>query len=309
MAGAHLRAMRDDDWSEVADLVYVSLNYWSVANGRPALFAGGPAATRLFCQVYEALDPGRCLVAESAETGRLTGACFYRERETHVSLGIMSVHPIYFGQGIGKQLVEYITGFADDVGKPLRLISSAMNLDSFSLYTKAGFVPRLTYQDLLLAVPEGGLGRSPAELERVRTARPDDVQAMAAVERELAGISRVKDYEHFIENQEGFWHVSVLESSDGELDGFLASVGHPLLTILGPGAARTDAGGLALVAAELDRLRGRTVLCLVPVDRGELVRELYGWGARNCELHVHQIRGEYQPFRGVNIPTFMPETG
>ncbi len=207
MAGAHLRAMRDDDWSEVADLVYVSLNYWSVANGRPALFAGGPAATRLFCQVYEALDPGRCLVAESAETGRLTGACFYRERETHVSLGIMSVHPIYFGQGIGKQLVEHITGFADDVGKPLRLISSAMNLDSFSLYTKAGFVPRLTYQDLLLAVPEGGLGRSPAELERVRTARPDDVQAMAAVERELAGISRVKDYEHFIENQEGFWHV------------------------------------------------------------------------------------------------------
>jgi hypothetical protein len=51
------------------------------------------------------------------------------------------------------------------------------------------------------------------------------------------------------------------------------------------------------------------VLCLVPVDRDELVRELYGWGARNCELHVHQIRGEHQPFLGVNFPTFMPETG
>ena len=301
--------MREDDWAEVADLVYVSLNYWSVANGRPPLFAGGPAATRLFCQVYEALDPGCCVVAESEETGRLTGSCFYRERETHVSLGIMSVHPIYFGQGIGKQIVELVSAFADEREKPLRLVSSAMNLESFSLYTKAGCVPRLTYQDLLLTVPEDGLGRLPDGSDRVRPAEPGDVDAMAELELELSGISRAKDYAYFIENREGFWHVSVLERPDGSLDGFLASVGHPLFGELGPGAARTEAGALALVAAELERFRGRTVLCLVPVDRAELVRELYAWGGRNNELHVHQIRGEHQPFRGVNVPTFMPETG
>ena len=40
-----------------------------------------------------------------------------------------------------------------------------------------------------------------------------------------------------------------------------------------------------------------------------MIRELYGWGARNSELHVHQVRGAYEPFKGVNFPTFMPETG
>ena len=119
---------------------------------------------------------------------------------------------------------------------------------------------------------------------------------------ELAGISRVKDYEHFIENQEGFWHVSVLESSDGELDGFLASVGHPLLTILGPGVARTEAGGLALVAAELDRLRGRTVLCLVPVDRDELVRELYGWGGAQLRAARPSDPGRAPALPGCEFP-------
>ena len=32
-----LRAMEPGEWSEVADLIYVSLNYWCEANGRPAL--------------------------------------------------------------------------------------------------------------------------------------------------------------------------------------------------------------------------------------------------------------------------------
>ncbi len=309
MPETRLRAMEDGDWSEVADLIYVSLNYWCAANGRPPLFSGGPAATRVFCQVYETLDPGHCVVAESPDTGRLMGSCFYRERETHVSFGIMTVHPIYFGEGIGRELVDFITEFTDGLGKPLRLISSAMNLDSFSLYTRAGFVPHSTYQDMLLAVPENGLGRSVPGRERTRPATVADIDALAALELELAGISRTKDYRHFVENPDGLWGLSVIEGTDGVLDGFLASIGHPLFTMLGPGVSRTEADGLALLAAELDRYRGRTVLYLVPVESGAIVRELYTWGARNCELHVHQVRGPYEPFRGVNFPTFMPETG
>ena len=309
MSEARLRAMETSDWSEVSDLIYVSLNYWCVANGRPPLFAGGPATTRLFCEVYEALDPGHCVVAEDPATGRLMGSCFYRERETHVSFGIMNVHPIYFGTGVGRKLVDFITDFTDSRQKPLRLISSAMNIDSFSLYTRSGFVPYSTYQDMLLPVPSNGLGRAVPGLDRVRDARLDDVESIAALELDLAGISRAKDYRHFIENQNGLWHLSVIESPDGVLDGYLASIGHPSFTMLGPGVARTDADALALLAAELDGYRGRTALYLVPVDRGGMIRELYGWGGRNSELHVHQVRGAYEPFKGVNFPTFMPETG
>ena len=309
MPEARRRAMEPEDWSEVADLIYVSLNYWCVSHGLAPLFSGGPATTRLFCDVYETLDPGHCVVAENVETGRLMGSCFYRERETHVSFGIMTVHPIYFGLGIGRQLVDFITDFTDERGKPLRLISSALNLDSFSLYTRSGFVPYSTYQDMLLAVPETGLGVDVAGLERVRPAMPADVAAMGAVELELAGISRKKDYQHFVDNPDGLWHASVIDGPGGAIDGYLVSIGHPAFTMLGPGIARTQADALALLTAELDGYRGRTVLYLVPVDCGDLVRTLYGWGARNSELHVHQVRGAYTPFAGVNFPTFMPETG
>jgi hypothetical protein len=48
---------------------------------------------------------------------------------------------------------------------------------------------------------------------------------------------------------------------------------------------------------------------LVPAERSHLVAQLYGWGARNCELHLCQVRGEFQSFRGISMPTFLPETG
>jgi hypothetical protein len=48
---------------------------------------------------------------------------------------------------------------------------------------------------------------------------------------------------------------------------------------------------------------------LVPVEREMLVRALYEVGARNCELHLYQVRGKFTPFQGISMPTFLPETG
>jgi GNAT superfamily N-acetyltransferase len=306
-ADVRLRAMEPHEWAEVADLIYVSLNYWCVANGRPAVFRGGPGSTRVFCEVYEALDPGHCVVAEHPETGRLMGSCFYRARETHCSLGIMTVHPVCFGAGVGKLLLEHIVDFARAEGKPLRLVSSALNLESFSLYTRAGFVPRHTYQDMFLAVPPDGVSNT-LLLAPVRDATPDDVEGMAELELDVAGISRVKDYRHFIENREGFWHVSVADGDDGRIAGFLVSCGHPGFNMIGPGTARDEEHAAALLLAELNVNAGRTPLFLLPVEYGGLVRRAYDWGARNCELHVAQVLGEAAPFRGVTMPTFLPET-
>ena len=305
-----LRAMELEEWSEVADLIYVSLNYWCEANGRPAVFRAGPGSTRVFCEVYEALDPGCCVVAEHAETGRLAGSSFYRARETHCSLGIMTVHPVYFGTGVGKALLEHILEYARTEEKPLRLVSSAVNLDSFSLYTRAGFVPRHAYQDMFLSVPSGGLslGHDLAGQDRVRPATLDGVEAMSALELEVAGISRIKDYRYFVENREGLWHVSVSEDAGGRLDGYLVSCGHPGLNMIGPGAARGEEPAADLLLAELNVNAGRTPLFLLPVEYGGLVQLAYSWGARNCELHFAHVLGDAPPFKGVTMPTFLPET-
>jgi GNAT superfamily N-acetyltransferase len=308
MSDMILRAMRDGDRTEVADLICVSTNYWYRASGKPAIFTAGPASCLLFCEVYEALDPGCCVVAQEPTTGRLMGSCFYHPRETHVSLGIMNVHPNYFGRGVAGRLLRFITDFADRQGKPTRLVSSAMNLDSFSLYTRAGFVPRAAFQDMLVdPLPEGATAAGTPG-GTVRPARADDVPAMADLEMRVAHVRREKDYRHFVQNSEGIWHVSVHEIDSGGIDGFLVSVAHPGSNMLGPGVAVSDAVAEALILAELRHHRGRRPVFLVPADRPQLVRRMYDLGARNLEIHFCQVRGRFEPFDGVVMPTFMPET-
>jgi GNAT superfamily N-acetyltransferase len=301
-----LRAMRADERSAVAEVIFESTNRWYERAGKGAIFRGEAASCRLFCEVYEDLDPGCCVVAEDEPQGRLAGSCFYHPRETHVSLGIMNVHPDYFGRGVASRLLRFITDFADAQGKPARLVSSAMNLDSFSLYTRAGFVPRAVFQDILFPVPAQGLG--PID-PRVREAQTEDVARMAALEEQVSGIRRPKDFAYFIENRRGIWHVSVLDDGHGGIEGFLCSVNHPASNMLGPGVMKTEQAATALIRAELDRYRGKSLVFLVTSDQLDLVRQVYSWGGRNCEIHFAQVRGSFEPFRGIVMPTFMPETG
>jgi GNAT superfamily N-acetyltransferase len=302
-----LRAMTPEDRSEVAELIYISINHWYQMHGRPPIFQGGPEVTEVFYDVYEALDPGCAVVAESARTGRLMGSCFYHPRKHHVSLGIMNVHPNYFGRGIGKALLQYIIDYTDRNGyRALRLTQSALNLDSFSLYNAAGFVPRWSFQDMYFPAPQ--LKRVPG-MDHVRDATQADVPAMAQLEIEVSGISREQDYSYCIRNDQGFWHVSVYENAAGVIEGFMIACEHRAMNMLGPCVARGDDEAAALILRELDRQRGRTPVLLAPMERAALVRQMYECGARNCELHFCQVRGEFQPFRGISMPSFLPETG
>ena len=113
----------------------------------------------------------------------------------------------------------------------------------------------------------------------------------------------------FINNQSGIWHISVFENEHNELLGYLASVNHPASNMIGPGIARDEQVAAALIAKELDQHRGCAPVLLIPSAQTELVRQLYVLGARNCELHFGQVRGEVPFSSGVVMPTFMPETG
>ncbi len=307
-----IRSMGHDDWDEVAELICLSTNCWYQTHGMNPIFNAGAASARLFCEVYESLDPGCCIVAINQGTGKIAGSCFYHPRETHVSLGIMNVHPNYFGAKIASRLLSFVTQFAQDHSQPVRLVSSALNLDSFSLYTKSGFVPRMAFQDMFISVPEsGGSFEIPNAdaLGHVRDATINDVGRMVDLELELNKISRAKDFQHFIENKSGIWHVSVLENETGKLDGFLASVKHPASNMLGPGVARSENQAAKLIAAELNQNKGRTPVFLIPVEQTGLVKQMYQWGAKNCEIHFSQVLGHYEKPEGVVMPTFMPETG
>ncbi len=305
-----VRPMSPDDRAEVASLIQVSLNFWYRLHGRPPIFSGDPMAADVFFEVYHALEPGCGIVAQDTASGLLAGSCFFHPRPHHVGLGIMNVHPNYFGTGAGSALLRYIIGLAEQEAKPVRLTSSALNLDSFSLYTRHGFVPRQVFQDMVLVVPAGGLSDAQTGAARVRDATLHDVAAMAQLEVAVSGISRELDYRFAIENPLGCFHASVYEAESRSIDGFVLSCTHRSFQMVGPCVARSEREAEALILGELDRFfRGRPALFLLPADQAALVARMYDRGARNVELHLCQVRGSFKPFAGVSTPAFLPETG
>lgn len=301
-----IRPLRNDEWDVIATLIHQSTNAWYRKNLNRDIFGPDPLACRVFPEVYESLDPGCCLVAEA--NGTPVASCFYHPRETHWSLGIMNALPD--SRGAAKALLTEICRLADEAGKSLRLVSSACNLDSFSLYSKAGFKPIRIHQDMILTVPENGMPSSTKSpgTDLIRSATPDDIPAIVSLEEELTGLRREKDHRFFIENAQGIWRTLVSENQNG-LTGFMTSVAHPGSRMIGPGATRDTASALALVWSHLDRFhRGHTPVWLAPSDESAFVHGCYSWGAKNCEIHLSQVRGDHPPHTGLVFPTFMPET-
>lgn len=304
-----LRRMERSDWEETAALIYASLNAWYRKNRGFDLVTGPPETMLVFPRVYEALDPGCCLLAVDAASGKIAGSCFFHPRPTHYALGILNVHPDYFGKGAASQVLRGVIAESEKARLPLRLVSSAMNLESFSLYNRHGFVPTTFFQDMTVQVPAEGFPIAPPDGFLLRDAVPDDVPGMIALEKELCGIDRGKDFRFFIANAEGIWGMSVLvEQKTGRIDGFAASVLDPGSHMIGPGAARTEAGMAALIRRELSRYPGNKPVWLIPSHALELRQAMFDLGAVNCETHIGQVRGEAFPTHGIVLPSFMPET-
>jgi GNAT superfamily N-acetyltransferase len=291
----------------VAALLHRSLVGWYETKlGQGARFGNRPDPFRLIPEVYAALDPGEALAARAADTGQLLGVCFVHPRPTHVSLGIVAVAPEAQGLGVARGLLTRALARADALRVPARLVSSLLNLDSFSLYTRHGFVPEEVYQDIMLAVPPDGL-QLPAEVRarraaaqrscvgdggarRIRPATPDDAPRITAYERACRGIARPADHALFLANRVGDWRVWVAEDDRGALTGYLVASVHSHHRAIGPGAVDDEVTAEALLLTALDAYRGGSLLVLAPAAAAGLVALLYALGGRNVELHVAQTR-------------------
>jgi GNAT superfamily N-acetyltransferase len=320
MTELRITAMTEDERQEVAELIHYSTNGWYQQHYGVSIFSGAVEDAGLFCEVYETLDPGCCLIARKSSNqfsnqfpsdSRIVGSCFYHPRETHVSLGILNVHPEVFGQGVARSLLTEVIGIAGGLGLPLRLVSSVMNLDSYSLYNRAGMIPRQLYQDMVLEVPQSDdprlLKMAPIDVG-VSAATAADVLEMVDLEQQVSGIRRPQDLQYIVENRLGIWDCCLKRGERG-LEGWCASIAHPASTMIGPCVAKDETTARCLLEHQLRRMAGKTVVFLLPVECQELIQTAYRWGARNCEMHVLQVLGEFRELRGIFLPTFMPETG
>lgn len=311
MENAILRPIREEDRAEIAELIYISINSWYRSHGQAEIFRGGTGITDVFYEVYNDMTPGCNVVAINPDNGRIMGSCFYHPRKHHLSLGIMNVHPNYFGQGVGSKLLQHIIAYKKEKGfEALRLTQSAINIDSFSLYNKAGFVPRHAFQDFITQVPENGIAGRIDGANRVREATEHDIAAMVELEMQVSGISREIDYRYTIENKRGYWKVAIIDKSNGSgISGFMISCGHAAFNMLGPCIAMSEEDAIALLFDGLNKYPGRSPVCLVPMEKQKMVRQMYDWGSRVCEMHFCQVLGKFQPFDGISMPTFLPESG
>ena len=87
----------------------------------------------------------------------------------------------------------------------------------------------------------------------------------------------------------------------------MASSAHPGCNMIGPAWRASPEQAAALRAGRTGPPPRPPPVMLVPVDCAELVGRFYR-GARNCELHFGQVRGQCQPHEGVVMPTFLPES-
>ena len=303
-----VRTMESSEREEVAALIYNSTNAWYQKNRGFDAFAD-PAGGRQIVDTYELLDPGCTLVVYDDVQKRIAGSCFYHPRSTHVSLGILNSHPDYAGQGAAKMLAARIAEIAAQQNKPLRLVSSAMNLDSFSVYSRLGFIPTEFFQDTILTAPSDGVPVPVPDGFQLRSAVLGDVDAMANLEMTVQGIDRRQDFRFFIENQQEIWTTTVLERlSDGKITGFLAAINNKGTTTAGPGCMLDANSAVTLIANELNRTPGKSRIVIAPSRFSAVVQFLYSLGAKNIETHISQCKGEFIKPNGVVIPCFLPES-
>ncbi|MGZ8234821.1 hypothetical protein [Methylobacter tundripaludum] len=145
--------------------------------------------------------------------------------------------------------------------------------------------------------------------DQVRVAVSADVDAMAALEMEVSGIRRVNDYRYAIENSRDVLQALVFEGIDRAIEGFMISIKHLALNMLGPCVAHSEKATLALLLQATERFQGAMPQFVVPMDKRELVETLYDWGACDVETHLFQVHGKFQAFNGGSLSSFLPETG
>lgn len=305
-----LSTLRPDESPAVADLLHRSLVHWYESRLRQgARFGPRAEPLQVIPETYAVLDPGEEIVARESGSGALLGVCYVHPRETHHAIGIVASAPEAGGRGVARAMMEEAIRRAREAGRPVRLVSSLLNLDSFSLYTRLGFVPGAVYQDILFTVPATGLaGAAPAGVERVREARADEAAALADYEAALQGLRREKDYRFFLGQRHGQWKVWVSEDPSGRINGVLVANLSPASPMLGPGVIGEEGTAAAMIWTALNTLRGRSYVLLAPAAAAGLVATLYRWGGRNIELHVAQVLGANPPARALAFPTFLPES-
>lgn len=139
--GVVIRRARPDDIAVCASICLEAFQGINRQHGYPPEIPNLEVATEIISRHFQ--DPAfYCVVAESE--GRLLGSNCLDERSPHVAgIGPITVTPETQEKDIGRALMRDVLRRAEEKNYPaVRLVQSAFNNRSLSLYTKLGFEVR-----------------------------------------------------------------------------------------------------------------------------------------------------------------------
>lgn len=253
---------------------------------------------RVIAETYLVHDPEHCLVVEC--DGRVAGSAFLHPRGAVAGIGPVTIDPRMQGRGLGRALVGALCERADRLAiSSTRLIQDAFNETSFALYARLGFRPhRVLSRASFLPGP------APA-MRETRAACAADLDAIAALEEDLLGFSRRRDYE--LLRRVG--DLSVLPGVGG-VEGWCGRIVRGSVAVLGPVLSRSFDGMRRLIDEGSSNLAaGTEVRLLVPADIPGALEMLAPRGLEVHSLCNYMVRGSFGGIRGCYVPTLFPESG
>jgi predicted N-acetyltransferase YhbS len=279
-----LRVGQPDDAEACARIFYEA---FSDIGRKHGLELGGPGPEAGIARARRELtSPGFYSIVAECD-GRVVGSNFLDERSVISGIGPITVEPAVQNGRIGRQLMEDALAHASNRGAVgVRLMQACINTSSFALYTKLGFVARMT-----AAAMEGPPINVAVTGTSVRKAVPADLTACNEVCFRVHGHDRSGEVGEAIADGT----VVVVERQD-RITGYttkMAGRGHSV--------GETNDDLRALICSREPQDQG----FFVPTDNSELLRWCLEHGLRMTRLMTLMTIGLYNEPAGAYIPSIL----
>lgn len=289
-----IRLMSFDDIDVVAPAIARAFNTVNARYGYPPDFPDPHVAT-LMSRYYYSRDPDGCIVAE--RDGAILGSIFARRRGDRVTIGPVTVDTASQAGGVGRRMMEALFDLYPDAA--FCLSQAAFNKESFSLYSRTGFVA--VEQMLRLDRPIAPV-TSEDDDPNVRGATADDAPSVVDLDRRLSNAERERE----IETLFGTGRVYVCDDGSG-VQGYLASLATPGPVYLGPAVAHDEAQIGALVRAAVRAAGSRSCTIHLPARFTPLIHECFRLGFRLFCINTFMVRGEWRTPEAFYLHALFPE--
>ena len=279
-----VRPPRPADADAIGSVIFRAFAGIADRHNFPRDFESAAFATHMAQSLIE--HPGYWgVVAES--NGRVVGSNFLDQRDEIGGVGPMTVLPEMQGKGIARRLMSEVIERGRAM-RGVRLVQDAFNATSLSLYASLGFD---AVEPLALMT---GCPRDAVADPTVRPMTPRDVDACAALSRQVHGVSRAAETRDAIKQFKPF-----VRERDGRVVAYCTA---PSFWLLNHGVSETEEDLYALLGAAA-KMTGEPLALLVPARRASFFRWCLKQGLRMVKPMTLMAMRDYQEPRGAFYPS------